>query len=74
MSLHMKSAARAPLLLCDGWANCRTDVRFGVQAVWKRARAKCAHNCFLNCLLPTEAGSAIGFYIDEIEMEILRAS
>src|SRR6266849_10394310 len=33
-----------------------------------------AQNCFLNCLLPAEASSAIGFYIDEIEMEILRAS
>jgi hypothetical protein len=39
----------------------------------KRARAKDAQNCFLNCLLPTEAASATGFYIDEIEIEILRA-
>src|ERR1700738_82744 len=36
--------------------------------------AKDAQNCFLNCLLPTEAASTIGFYIDEIEMEILHAS
>jgi hypothetical protein len=43
------------------------------QAVWKRARAKDAQHCLLNCLLPTEAASAIGFYIDEIEMEILHA-
>jgi len=27
-------------------------------------------NCFLNCLLTTEAASAFGFYIDEIEIEI----
>src|ERR1700694_2088437 len=39
----------------------------------KRARAKDAQNCFLSCLLPTEAASAIGCYIDEIEMEILHA-
>ena len=28
----------------------------------------------LNCLLTTEAACATGFYIDEIEMEILHAS
>jgi hypothetical protein len=38
------------------------------------ARAKDAQNCFLNCLLPTEAASAIGFRIDEIETEILHVS
>jgi hypothetical protein len=37
-------------------------------------RMKKRENCFLNCLLPTEAASAIGFYIDEIEMEILHTS
>jgi hypothetical protein len=36
--------------------------------------AKDAQNCFLNCLLSTQAASTIGFYIDEIEMEILHAS
>src|ERR1700687_73016 len=42
---------------------------------WKREWAEHAQNCFLNCLLPAEAAaSAIGFYIDEIEMEILPAS
>ena len=33
-----------------------------------------AQNCFLNCLLPTWVDSATGFYIDEIEIEILHAS
>jgi hypothetical protein len=40
----------------------------------ENAWAKDAQNCFLNRLLPTWADSAIGFYIDEIEIEILRAS
>jgi hypothetical protein len=41
----------------------------------KNARgAKDAQNCFLNFLLPTWVDSATGFYIDEIEIEILRAS
>jgi hypothetical protein len=42
--------------------------------VWKHAQAKDAQNGFLNCLLPTEVASAIGFRIDEIETEILHAS
>jgi hypothetical protein len=42
--------------------------------VWKQAQAKDAQNGFLNCLLPTEVVSAIGFRIDEIETEILHAS
>jgi hypothetical protein len=46
----------------------------GVEAVRKRAQANAAQNCFLNCLLPTEVVSAIGFRIDEIETEILHAS
>ena len=45
-----------------------------VEAVWKHAQAKDAQNGFLNCLLPTEVASAIGFRIDEIETEILHAS
>jgi hypothetical protein len=48
--------------------------RLRVEAVRKRDRAKEAQNCFLNCLLPTEVASAIGFRIDEIETEILHAS
>ena len=43
-------------------------------AFGKRASATDAQNCFLNCLLPKEAASAIDSDIDEIEMEILRAS
>ena len=31
-------------------------------------------DCFLNCLLPREVASAIGFHSDEIETEILLAS
>jgi hypothetical protein len=31
-------------------------------------------NCFLNCLLPKEVAGAIGFHIDEIQKEFLRAS
>jgi hypothetical protein len=45
-----------------------------VEAVWKHAQAKDAQNGFLNCLLPAEVASAIGFCIDEIETEILHAS
>src|ERR1019366_9771547 len=40
--------------------------------VSKRARAKNAQNCFLYRLLPTVVASAIGFQIDEIEMEFLQ--
>src|ERR1019366_691098 len=40
--------------------------------VSKRARAKNAQNCFLYWLLPTVVASAIGFLIDEIEMEFLQ--
>jgi hypothetical protein len=35
---------------------------------------KFACDCFLNCLLPTEAAGAFGFCIDQIETEILHAS
>jgi hypothetical protein len=31
-------------------------------------------NCFLNCFLPKEVASTTDFYIDEIEMEVLRGS
>src|ERR1019366_6523294 len=40
--------------------------------VSKRAQAKNAQNCFLYWLLPTVVASAIGFQIDEIEMEFLQ--
>ena len=40
----------------------------------KRACAKNAQNCFLNCLLPKEVASTIDSHIDEIEMEVLHAS
>ena len=49
-------------------------VPVSTEAVWKHAQAKDAQNGFLNCLLPTEVASAIGFRIDEIETEILHAS
>src|ERR1019366_10005939 len=40
--------------------------------VSKRAQAKNSQNCFLYWLLPTVVASAIGFQIDEIEMEFLQ--
>jgi hypothetical protein len=40
----------------------------------KRAWAKDAQNCFLNCLLPKAVTSTIDSYIDKIEMEVLHAS
>src|SRR5438067_3576466 len=44
------------------------------QAVRKRARSKNVQNCFLYGLLPMAVAGVIGFQIDEIEKDFLRAN
>src|SRR5882757_9194181 len=44
------------------------------QAVWKRARAENAQNCFLSFLLSTVTARAVLFLFNVIETNFLRAS
>jgi hypothetical protein len=47
--------------------------RLLTQAVWKRARAEDAQNCFLSFPLPTVTGRSLLFLFNAIETNFLRA-
>jgi hypothetical protein len=54
--------------------NARDRLPLWVQAVWKRARAENAQNCFLSFLLSTVTVRAVLLSLNAIETNFLRAS